>query len=124
MLTLTFVLVACAAFSLGMYLLGIVAAFAMAWLFKKTLLRGETPMLLLEMPPYRMPAWRTIIVRMWERGLLFLRRAGTVISQRSKGSKRSASPSLASTSVTGTAAWHFQRGRSVCLARCAACERV
>ncbi len=64
---------------LGMYMLGIVAAFAMAWLFKKTLLRGETPMLLLEMPPYRMPAWRTIVVRMWERGLLFLRRAGTVI---------------------------------------------
>ena len=64
---------------LSMYLLGIFAAFAMAWLFKKTLLRGETPMLLLEMPPYRMPAWRTVLLRMWERGLLFLRRAGTVI---------------------------------------------
>jgi ferrous iron transport protein B len=64
---------------LSMYLLGIVAAFAMAWLFKKTLLRGETPMLLLEMPPYRVPHWKTIVVRMWERGLLFLRRAGTVI---------------------------------------------
>jgi ferrous iron transport protein B len=64
---------------LSMYLLGIVAAFAMAWLFKKTLLRGETPMLLLEMPPYRMPSWKTILVRMWERGFLFLRRAGTVI---------------------------------------------
>ncbi len=64
---------------LAMYLLGIFAAFAMAWLFKKTLLRGETPMLLLEMPPYRMPAWRTVLLRMWERGLLFLRRAGTVI---------------------------------------------
>jgi ferrous iron transport protein B len=64
---------------LCMYLLGIVAAFAMAWLFKKTLLRGETPMLLLEMPPYRMPSWKTILVRMWERGFLFLRRAGTVI---------------------------------------------
>jgi ferrous iron transport protein B len=64
---------------LSMYLLGIVAAFGMAWLFKKTLLRGETPMLLLEMPPYRIPAWRTIVIRMWERAGLFLRRAGTVI---------------------------------------------
>jgi ferrous iron transport protein B len=64
---------------LGMYLLGLVAAFAMAWLFKKTLLRGETPMLLLEMPPYRLPSWRSIALRMWERGGLFLRRAGTVI---------------------------------------------
>ncbi|MGB8166202.1 MAG: ferrous iron transport protein B [Chthoniobacteraceae bacterium] len=64
---------------LSMYLLGIVAAFSMAWLFKKTLLRGETPMLLLEMPPYRLPDWKTIVIRMWERAGLFLRRAGTVI---------------------------------------------
>jgi ferrous iron transport protein B len=64
---------------LSMYLLGLFAAFGMAWLFKKTLLRGETPMLLLEMPPYRVPHWKTILLRMWERGLLFLRRAGTVI---------------------------------------------
>ena len=34
------------------------AAFGMAWLFKKTLLRGETPMLLLELPPYRLPSLR------------------------------------------------------------------
>lgn len=68
-----------AAIILSMYLLGMVAACGMAWLFKKTLLRGETPMLLLEMPPYRMPSWKTIVLRMWERGLLFLRRAGTVI---------------------------------------------
>ncbi|MEA3212161.1 MAG: ferrous iron transport protein [Chthoniobacter sp.] len=64
---------------LCMYLLGLVAAFGMAWLFKKTLLRGETPMLLLEMPPYRVPSWKTIAIRMWERAGLFLRRAGTVI---------------------------------------------
>ena len=64
---------------LCMYLLGMVAAFCMAWLFKKKLLKGETPMLLLEMPPYRMPSLRTIAIRMWERAGLFLRRAGTLI---------------------------------------------
>ncbi len=64
---------------LSMYLLGIVAAFSMAWLFKRTILRSETPMLLLELPPYRWPAWTTIVLRMWERALIFLRRAGTVI---------------------------------------------
>jgi ferrous iron transport protein B len=64
---------------LAMYLLGIFAAFGMAWLFKKTLLRGETPMLLLELPPYRAPALRGIVQRMWERGIIFLRRAGTII---------------------------------------------
>ena len=64
---------------LSMYMVGFLAAFGMAWLFKKTLLRGDTPMLLLEMPPYRTPSWRGVFVRMWERGLIFLRRAGTVI---------------------------------------------
>ncbi len=64
---------------LCMYLLGIATAFAMAWLFKKTLLRSETPMLLMEMPPYRLPAWKDVAIRMWERAGLFLRRAGTVI---------------------------------------------
>jgi ferrous iron transport protein B len=64
---------------LSMYLVGLFTAFGMAWLFKKTLLRGETPMLLLEMPPYRLPDWRTILLRMWERGLIFLKRAGTII---------------------------------------------
>jgi ferrous iron transport protein B len=51
----------------------------MAWLFKKTLLKSETPMLLMELPPYRIPSARSIATRMWERALVFLRRAGTVI---------------------------------------------
>ncbi len=64
---------------LTMYMLGLVAAFVMAWVFKKTLLKSETPMLLLELPPYRAPVFRGIAQRMWERALIFLRRAGTVI---------------------------------------------
>jgi ferrous iron transport protein B len=64
---------------LSIYLLGVGAAFTMAWLFKKTLLKSETPMLLLELPPYRMPSAKTIALRMWERAMIFLRRAGTVI---------------------------------------------
>jgi ferrous iron transport protein B len=64
---------------LCMYLIGIVAAFVMAGLFKKTILRGETPMLLLELPPYRAPVVRGIVQRMWERAVIFIRRAGTVI---------------------------------------------
>ncbi len=64
---------------LAMYLLGIIVAFTFAWIFKKTLLRSETPMLLLELPPYRMPSLKTVALRMWERSGIFLRRAGTVI---------------------------------------------
>jgi ferrous iron transport protein B len=64
---------------LAMYLLGIVVALLMAWLFKKTLLRGETPMLIMELPPYKRPLVRTVARHMWDRSKLFLRRAGTVI---------------------------------------------
>ena len=64
---------------LSMYLIGIGAAFLMAWLFKKTLLRSETPILLMEMPPYRAPSLTGILLRMRERAWLFLKRAGTVI---------------------------------------------
>src|SRR5262249_2021353 len=64
---------------LVMYLLGTVVALLMAWLFKKTLLRGETPMLIMELPPYKMPLLKIVLRHMWDRSRLFLRRAGTVI---------------------------------------------
>jgi ferrous iron transport protein B len=64
---------------LSMYLLGIVVALLMAWLFKKTLLKGETPMLIMELPPYKRPLLRVVLQHMWDRSKLFLRRAGTVI---------------------------------------------
>jgi ferrous iron transport protein B len=64
---------------LAMYLLGIVVALLMAWLFKKTLLKGPTPMLIMEMPPYKRPLVRIVLRHMWDRSKLFLRRAGTVI---------------------------------------------
>jgi ferrous iron transport protein B len=64
---------------LGMYLLGITMALLMAWLFKRTLLKGETPALLMEMPPYRMPSLKGVLLRMRERAWIFVKRAGTVI---------------------------------------------
>jgi len=64
---------------LSMYLLGIVVALLMAWVFKKTLLKGETPMLILELPPYKMPVPHVILRHIWDRAKLFLTRAGTVI---------------------------------------------
>jgi ferrous iron transport protein B len=64
---------------LAMYLLGIVVALFMAFLFKKTLLKGETPMLIMELPPYKRPLLRVVLRHMWDRSRVFLRRAGTVI---------------------------------------------
>jgi ferrous iron transport protein B len=64
---------------LAMYLLGTVVALLMAWLFKKTLLKGEPPMLIMELPPYKRPLLRVVVRHMWDRAKLFLVRAGTVI---------------------------------------------
>jgi ferrous iron transport protein B len=64
---------------LSMYLLGIVVALGMAWIFKKTLLKGETPMLVMELPPYKRPLASVVLRHMWDRSKIFLRRAGTVI---------------------------------------------
>src|SRR5258706_9588379 len=64
---------------LAMYLLGIVVALLMACLLKKTLLKAETPLLIMELPPYKRPLLRVVARHMWDRSRLFLRRAGTVI---------------------------------------------
>jgi ferrous iron transport protein B len=67
------------AIMLSMYILGITFAFLMAWLFKKTLLRSETPLLIMEIPPYRVPSGVGLVLRLKERAWVFLQRAGTVI---------------------------------------------
>jgi ferrous iron transport protein B len=64
---------------LAMYLVGAVAAVGVAWVLKKTLLRGETPPFVMELPSYKVPALRNVVYRMSERGWAFLVRAGTVI---------------------------------------------
>ncbi|MBI3875941.1 MAG: ferrous iron transport protein B [Verrucomicrobia bacterium] len=64
---------------LAMYLLGTLGALGMAWVFKKTLLKGATPMLIMELPPYKRPVLKVTLRHMWDRSKLFLRRAGTVI---------------------------------------------
>jgi Fe2+ transport system protein B len=64
---------------LSMYLLGIVVALGMAWLFKKTLLKGETPMLVMELPPYKRPLVANRPAAHVGPLEIVLRRAGTVI---------------------------------------------
>jgi ferrous iron transport protein B len=64
---------------LAMYAVGVVVAVGVAWCLKKSLLRGQTPPFVLELPSYKVPSLRTVIWRMTERGWAFLARAGTVI---------------------------------------------
>ncbi len=64
---------------LAMYALGIVAALVVAFILKRTLLRSPTPPFIMELPPYRLPHVKTVLVNMFTRAWLFLKRAGTVI---------------------------------------------
>ncbi|HET6163703.1 MAG TPA: ferrous iron transport protein B [Planctomycetota bacterium] len=64
---------------LSLYLLGIVTAVAMAFLLKRTLLRGPAPPFVMELPTYKVPSLRTLLQRLRERAVAFLARAGTVI---------------------------------------------
>jgi ferrous iron transport protein B len=64
---------------ISLYLLGIGAALLMAWIFRKTILKGKTPDFILELPPYRIPSLKSVALKMWERSVLFLQRAGTII---------------------------------------------
>ncbi len=63
----------------GMYAIGLVLAPLMALLLKRTLLRGETPVFVMEMPLYKWPSLRSIFGRVRESAWAFLRRAGTII---------------------------------------------
>jgi ferrous iron transport protein B len=63
----------------GLYLFGILAAMSIAWLLHRTLLRGAKTELLLELPPYQVPSVKSVLLTMWERAVIFLKQAGTII---------------------------------------------
>ncbi|MBA7671547.1 Fe(2+) transporter FeoB [subsurface metagenome] len=63
----------------AMYMIGIGVAILSALLFRKRLFRGESGHFVMELPPYRLPTFISVVTHMWERGRLFLRRAGTII---------------------------------------------
>lgn len=63
----------------ALYLIGIVSALVVAAVLKRTLTRGAPPRLLLELPKYQVPRLRDLMIGLFERGRLFIRRAGTII---------------------------------------------
>mgnify|MGYP005810447781 CR=1 FL=1 len=64
---------------LGLYLLGFLAAVVTARLLKSSILKSDRAPFVLEMPPYRWPTLRSLGLRLWDRSMVFLRKAGTVI---------------------------------------------
>ncbi len=63
----------------GLYLAGIVSALIVAAVLKMTLTRGIPQPFLMELPKYQLPVIRHILLNLWERVRVFLRRAGTII---------------------------------------------
>jgi ferrous iron transport protein B len=63
----------------GLYMIGLVMAPAVALILKRTLLRGEPPVFVMEMPLYKVPSLYTVWRRVTDAGNMFVRRAGTLI---------------------------------------------
>ncbi|MFH1903284.1 MAG: ferrous iron transport protein B [Candidatus Omnitrophota bacterium] len=62
-----------------MYALSIAVAFSSAWALKRLVFKGETSHFVMELPPYRMPTIQGLLLKMWERGWLYIKKAGTII---------------------------------------------
>lgn len=63
----------------GLYMIGLTLAPLVAFTLKRTLLKGETPAFVMEMPLYKIPSPFAVVRRATEAGVMFLRRAGTII---------------------------------------------
>jgi ferrous iron transport protein B len=64
---------------LGMYTLGVVGALVIAWLLKFSLLRGEPALFVMEMPRFRAPSLKNVLREVWDRVVVFIKSAGTII---------------------------------------------
>ena len=63
----------------GLYVLGIVVAILVTIILRKTVFSGEQEPFVMEMPPYHVPTLRGVLMHMWERSILYLKKAGTII---------------------------------------------
>jgi ferrous iron transport protein B len=61
------------------YAVGVATALGAALVFRRTILPGESKPLMIELPPYRLPALRTALLHTFDRAKIFVKQAGTVI---------------------------------------------
>lgn len=60
-------------------LCGWAVALLVSLLLRKTVFRGASTPFVMELPPYRLPTLRSILTHTWERGWMYIKKAGTVI---------------------------------------------
>ena len=63
----------------AIYLIGIIVALLGARLLKNTIFKGDGEVYLMELPPYRLPTLRSLLLHMWDKGKVYLQKAGTII---------------------------------------------
>jgi ferrous iron transport protein B len=63
----------------GLYVLGIVGALVAGLLLRRTVTKGEPRGFIMEMPKYQLPHIRALALGLWQRAMIFLKRAGTII---------------------------------------------
>lgn len=63
----------------ALYILGILGAFVVALVLRHTVTKGATSGFMMEMPKYQWPSVRDVLLGLWQRALIFLKRAGTII---------------------------------------------
>ncbi|MFH1429036.1 MAG: ferrous iron transport protein B [Candidatus Margulisiibacteriota bacterium] len=63
----------------GIYIFGIITALLAATLLKHSLFKGLSEPFVMELPPYRMPTLKNLLIRMWEKAWMYLKKAATII---------------------------------------------
>lgn len=63
----------------SLYVIGIILAIISAKIFSKYLFKGESSYFVMELPPYRVPTIKSVLIHMWEKASAFVKRAGTII---------------------------------------------
>jgi len=63
----------------SIYALGVLTAVGMVKILRGTRFKGMSAPFIMELPPYRVPTLRSLVIHMWERSWLYLRKAGTII---------------------------------------------
>ena len=63
----------------SIYLIGILFAILLARIFRTKLLKGDTTPFVMELPPYRMPTLKSVLLHMWERAWMYVKKAGTTL---------------------------------------------
>jgi ferrous iron transport protein B len=63
----------------GLYVSGVLGAILAALVIRRTVVRGAGGAFMMELPKYQMPAMKDVAIGLWQRAMIFLKRAGTII---------------------------------------------